>query len=121
MDAEALGKKILAVDPAFLWVVVLNAKGEALARVYSEKYVSRDRLREQTKAKFGILDAIFLGAASQAEEWYGKMDFILLSYQETKMMLMYNKKHELHFATKIALSANAEDLYLKVKPVLSRA
>ena len=49
------------------------------------------------------------------------MDFILLSYQETKMMLMYNKKHELHFATKIALSANAEDLYLKVKPVLSRA
>ncbi len=120
-DAASLGREILAVDPAFLWVVILNEKGETLAHVYSEKYTARIRLGKQTRERLGALDTVFLEATSQAEKWYGKMDFILLAYGKAKVMLTYSKRHGVYLAAKIPRSAMAEHLYPKVKPVLSRS
>lgn len=114
-----MGREILAVDPAFLWVVILNEKGETLSHVYSEKYTVRMRLGKQTKERLGAVDTVFLEAASQAERWYGKMDFILLAYGKAKVMLMYSKRQGVYLAARISRSAMAEHLYAKVRPVLS--
>jgi hypothetical protein len=120
-DAESLGREVLAVDPAFQWVVVLNEEGETLAHVYSEKFTARMRLGRQTKERLGAVDTVFLEAASQAEKWYGRMDFILLAYRKAKVMLMYSKRHGVYLAARIPRSAVAEHLDLKLKRAFNRS
>ncbi len=117
---EALGKEVLAADPSFLWVVVLNQKGETLSHAFSEKYEARVRIENQTRERLGVLDTVFLEATAQAERWYGKIDFILLAYKRAKIMLMYSKKHEVYLAARIPRSAMAEHLYPKVEHMLNK-
>ena len=116
-----MGREILGADPAILWVVVLNEKGDTLAHVYSDRYTLRMKLGKQTRERLGALDTVFLQAGSQAEKWYGRMDFILLAYRNAKVMLMHSRKHGVYLAAKIPRSAMAEHLYPKVKAALSKS
>jgi hypothetical protein len=121
LDAEAIGREILATDSAFMWVVVLNEKGETLAHVHSEKRTNpKVKLGKQAKDRLGALDAVLLAGATQAEKWYGKEDFILLAYRRAKVMLMPSKKHGVYLAARIPSSAMAEHLYAEVKSVLGK-
>jgi len=115
---DSLGREIRAADPAFLWLVILNDKGETLARVSSEKYTARMRIRKQTQERLGTIDTVFLGATAQAERWYGRRDFILLAYRRAKVMLMFSEKHGVYLAAKIPRSAMTEHPYPKVRHIL---
>jgi hypothetical protein len=113
--------EVLAIDPAFQWVVVLNEKGETLAHVYSDEFTARKKVGKGTEERLGAVDTVLLKAASQAEKWYGSMNFILLAYRKTKVMLMHSKRRGVYLAARIPASAAAERLYLKVKPVLDKS
>lgn len=116
-SVESLGRKVLAADPTFLWVVVVNDKGETLAQVYS-KHIAKTTLRKQTKERLGTLDTVLLEAFSRAEKWYGRIGFLLLAYKNANVMLMYSRRHGVYLVAKVARSGNAEYLYAKVKPLL---
>ncbi|MBI3840689.1 MAG: hypothetical protein HY297_01835 [Thaumarchaeota archaeon] len=119
-NPESVAKKILERDPAFQWVVVLDAHGDTIAHVYSESYKDRIKVAKQTQERLGAVDTVFLAAAAGAEKWYGKMEFILLAYNKAKVMLMYSEKHDAYFAAKIPRSSMAEHLYPKVCSILGR-
>ncbi len=118
-NPESLARRILNRDAALQWVTVLNGKGDTLAHVYSESYTKRVRMAQQTRERLGVVDTVFLGAATKAERWYGKMEFILLAYRKAKVMLIFSERYGLYFAVKIPRSAMAEHLYPKVRPILA--
>ncbi|MBI3859702.1 MAG: hypothetical protein HY296_05620 [Thaumarchaeota archaeon] len=118
LKPEALAKAVMESDDAFAWVMVLDERGEALAHVYSQYKGGGVKIREKTKERLGALDAIFLQSFSQAEKWYGAMEFILLAYGRTKILLMYSKRRKIYLAAKISRSAMAELLFRKVRALL---
>jgi len=120
-NPESLAKRVLSRDPAFQWVTVLDGKGDTLAHAYAESYTKRVKISQQTKERLGVVDTVFLGAATKAEKWYGKMDFILLAYKRAKVMLIFSEGYGLYFAVKIPRFAMAEHLYPKIKPILAGA
>ena len=116
--ADALARKIIALDPAFHWVVLLDEAGGVLAQVYSESYTERTPVSKATQERLGAVDAVFLSAAAKAEKWYGQMEFILLAYRDAKVMLVYGKRDKLYLVAKVPRSTLAEHLFAKVSSVL---
>jgi len=113
-----LGAEILEVDPSFLRVLVLSKTGGELAHVYSRDYPSKSRLGKKTEEKYGLIDTLFLETFAQEEKSYGKMNFILVVFETSKVMLMQSKKEGVYLAARIPRAANAEYLFTKAKPIL---
>lgn len=101
-------------------MLVVDKSGAELAHVYSEAYPEKARLGKQAEEKVARLDALAIGMFQQKESLYGPMRFILLAYEETKVMLMHSKKHEVYLAARILRSANAEYLHTKIEPILDQ-
>ena len=116
---DKLARDILESDTAFLWVTIFNTKGVILAQEFAKGYVERFKVEKETRDRLVALDAIFLEAFSQAEKWYGRTDFLLLAYERSKIMLMYNRKRKLHIAAKIPRSAMAECLFPMSESILN--
>ncbi len=119
MDAESLAKKILAADPAILRVLVIDEQGGEVAHVDSEAYGKKDRLGMEEEKKVARLDSLAIGMFQQEEKVYGAMDFILLAFKESKVMLTYSQKHGVYLALRILRSANAEYLHTKIRPIVA--
>ncbi|QQG48091.1 MAG: hypothetical protein HY247_04845 [archaeon] len=120
LSPKELAKRVLKADGAFQWVVVLSSRGETLAHEYSEGYAERIPVAKDTRERLGVVDAVFLEAAMNAEKWYGKMEFILLAYRKAKVMLTYVQESEAYIAVKIPRSAMAEHLFPKLKSALGK-
>ena len=99
-------------------MLVLSKTGEELAHVYSRNHPPKARLEKETEGKYGLIDTLFLETFAQEEKSYGKMNFILLVFETTKVMLMQSKKEGVYLAARIPRAANAEYLFTKVKPIL---
>jgi hypothetical protein len=118
LDAESLGRKILAADPAFHRVLVLGRTGETLARVYADGPTEEVGDEKRLKEMLGDRDAVILGASSRAEPLYGRLNFMLLAYESWNVMLMYSPAEEVYLSARIPLSANAEYLYGTIEPMI---
>ena len=108
----------MAADPIILRVLILDKMGNELAHVYSEAYPPKARLGKETEEEYGRIDTLFIEAFSQEEKSYGKMDFILIAYETTKVMLMPSRKNDAFVAVRIPRSANVEYLSNKVKQII---
>jgi hypothetical protein len=115
----SLGSRVLAADPIILRVLVLDKMGNELAHVYSEAYPPKARLGKETEEAYGRIDTLFMEAFSQAEKSNGKMNFILIAYETTKVMLMPSRKNDVFLAVRIPRSANVEYLSNKVKQIIA--
>jgi len=122
LSAESLSRKILSADAAILRVLIIDEEGKELAHVYSKELPKRARLGKKAEEMVAGRDVLALGMFQQEEEsLYGSMDFILLAYKKTKVMLMYSKKHRVYLAARILRSGNVEYLHTKIEQVLKQS
>ena len=99
-------------------VLVLDKAGREIAHVYSQSYPPKARLGKEAEEKYGLIDTLFLETFAQEEKSYGTMNFILVVFETTKVMLMRSRKEGVYLAARIPRAANAEYLFAKVKPIL---
>ena len=57
------------------------------------------------------MDAVLLGAYSQGEKWYGKMDFIALAFDKAKLILIRDRGRKAYIVTRVHRSAAAEYVF----------
>ncbi len=119
-DPKAIAKKVLKSDPSIEWVTVMSDKGEWLAQVRSGNYLPGPDVPKDAIARLGALDSVVLAAFSQAEGWYGKMDYVLLAHDWAQIVLMRDGTRRLIIAAKTQRSQNAEYLFAKVKSALRK-
>ena len=121
LNAESLSQKILSADPAILRVFIIDEKGKELTHVYSKELPKKARLGKKAEEMVAGRDVLALGMFQQEESFYGSMDFILIAYKGTKVMLMYSKKHRVYLAARILRSGNVEYLHTKIEQVLKQS
>jgi hypothetical protein len=118
MGMDSLAEKILAADPAILRVLVLDAEGNRLAHVYSERYPEKKRLAERAEKRLAQIDSLTVSMFAQAEKSYGPLSFVLIAFKEAKVMLMRNMKLGVYVALRLPRSANAEYLHTILEPII---
>lgn len=119
-DPKTIARKVLKCDPSLEWVTVMNDKGEWQAQVRSGNYLPGPNISNDVIERLGALDSVTLGAFSQAEKWYGKMDYVLVAHDLAQIILIHDETRKLIFAAKTQRSQNAEYLFGKLRSALGK-
>ena len=117
-DPKALAEKVLKSDASLEWVTVMNDKGKTLSHIQSPNFLPGPRVDSETIERLGTIDSVMLGAFSQAEAWYGRMDYALLAHEFALIILIRDGTRRLLYALKAQRSQDAEYLFGKVKAAL---
>jgi len=118
-DPERVAKKVLGCDASIEWVSVINKKGEKLAHAKSRLFPPGPVVPDKTIGRLAALDSVTLAAFSQAEKWYGGMDYILLAHEKAQIILVRGIPGGLIIAAKTRRSDSAEYIFAKMKAALS--
>lgn len=118
-EVEMLGRRILESHPDIAWVTVLDENGETLFHGQGRGHPPMAKIGKETRARLGFIDAVFLKAFTQGEKWYGKMDFVVLAFRTTKVMLMRDRRRNLYLAMRMPRSGNATYLHHRIEAVLN--
>lgn len=119
-DTKALAEKVMKCDASLEWVTVMNEKGKTLSHIQSPNFLPGPKVDAETIERLGTLDSVMLGAFSQAEAWYGNMDYALLAHEFALIILVRDGTRKLLYAVKAQRSQNAEYLFGKVRAALKR-
>ena len=118
-DPQRIAEKVLACEASIEWVSVINKKGEKLAHAKSRLYPPGPVIPDKTIGRLAALDTVTLAAFSQAEKWYGGMDYILLAHERAQIILVRGVTGGLIIATKTRRSQNAEYIFAEIRAALA--
>lgn len=116
--AAKLAKDVIDCDPSILSLIVLDKFGKVLAVERSLRLDQADYLSDDLVPKFGVVAKLIVGAAANATELMGRMEFLIGAFKNQKVLLINLHEYEMTLGIRIARSSNAEYLNNKIAGLL---
>jgi hypothetical protein len=116
--AKHLAIQVLDCDPSILSLMVLDRLGQVLAVERSSRLPEEERVDEDVIPKLGVVAKLIVGAANNATEYMGRMQFLIGGFKHQTVLLINLQEYEVVVAMRLARSSSAEYIYNKIASVL---
>jgi len=117
-QAKRLAKQVLDCDPTILSLMVLDKQGQVLAVERSPRLPEEEHVDAEVIPKLGVVAKLIIGAANNATEYMGRMQFLIGGFKHQTVLLINLQDYEMVLAMRLARSASAEYVYNKIANML---
>jgi hypothetical protein len=116
--AKRLAKQVLDCDPSVLSMLVLDKQGKVLAVERSTRLPEEEKVDEEVIPKLGVVAKLIIGAANNAVEYMGRMQYLIGGFKHQTVLLINLQEYNMVLALRLARSASAEYVYNKIAHML---
>jgi len=116
--AKRLAKQVLDSDTAVHSLMVLDRTGQVLAVERSSRLPEGEYIDDDVLPKLAVVGKLIIGAAVNAAEFMGRLQFIVGSFKNQKVLLMDLQEYSMVLAMRLARSSNAEYVCNKIGETL---
>src|SRR5208283_1539253 len=116
--AKRLAKQVLDCDPSVLSMLVLDKQGKVLAVERSSRLPEEEKVDEEVIPKLGVVAKLIIGAANNAVEYMGRMQYLIGGFKHQTVLLINLQEYNMVLALRLARSASAEYVYNKIANML---
>ena len=118
IQAKRLAKQVLECDPGILSLIALDEQGQVLAVERSVRLSKEELVNEEVIPKLGVVAKLIVGAASNAVEYMGGMQFIIGGFKHQTVLLINLQEYNLVLGIRLERSSSAEYIYNKIVGML---